>query len=125
MVDCSLITNILSSLSSIFAVLLLVSELLPYASSSKCNSIMEGVGHVFCRTSCFVSNKNIRFDNEDLRHKNRELNEDNDELKKEVEYLKKTVLNEIAYEMQQLRQSFETHKIKVKENEHPEITVDI
>lgn len=115
MADCSPITNILSSLSSIFAILLLVSELLPYASSSKCNSILEGVGHVFCRTSCFISNKNIRFDNEDLRHKNQELNEDNKELRDEVDYLKKTVLNDISVQLQNLRKSFEDHKVDIKE----------
>lgn len=115
MADCSPITNILSSLSSIFAILLFISELLPYASSSKCNSILEGVGHVLCQTSCFISNKNIRFDNEDLRHKNQELNEDNKELRDEVDYLKKTVLNDISVQLQNLRESFEDHKVDIKE----------
>jgi hypothetical protein len=105
--------NVLSSLSSILAVLLLVSEMLPYASSSKCNSILEGVGHVFCRTSCFISNKNIRFDNDDLRHKNKELNEDNKDLRDEVDFLKKTVLNDIAIELQNLRKSFDEHRVDI------------
>jgi hypothetical protein len=107
---CASLTNILSSASTIFAILLLVSELLPYASSSKCNSIVEGVSHIFCRTSCFVSNKNIRFENDELKHENVELKEDNKVLVDEINQLKQVVLHDIADEIQKLRKSFEKHK---------------
>jgi hypothetical protein len=108
--DCTSISNVLSSVSSILAVLLLVSELLPYASSSKCNSILEGASHIMCRTSCLVSNKNIRFDNEELKQKNSTLNEDNKDLQEEINYLKKVVLNDIVSELQNLRKSFDKHR---------------
>jgi len=88
--------NILSSLSSIFTIMLLISELLPYASSSKCNSLIEGISHIFCQTSCLVSNKNIRCEN--------------DEMRQEIEHLKKVVLANIADDIKKLRKSFECNK---------------
>ncbi len=103
-------TNVLSSLSSMFAILLLISELLPYASSSKCNSLIEGASHIFCRTSCLVSNKNIRFENDEMRQEITDLKTDKQELINEINHLKKVVLANIADDIKKLRTSFETHK---------------
>lgn len=103
-------TNILSSLASMFAILLLVSELLPYASSSKCNSLLEGVSHIFCYTSCLVSNKNIRFENEEMKQEIVNLKTDKRELVDEIDYLKQVVLANIADDIKKLRTSFELHK---------------
>lgn len=129
MEECTSILNILSSVSSVLGILLLVSELLPYASSSKCNSLLEGISHIFCRASCFVSNKNIRFDNEELRHKNVELNEDNKGLRDEISYLKKIVLTDIATELQNLRNSLDKHRNTIEttsnNNIGDEIYVDV
>ena len=108
--ECGTITNILSSLSTVFAILLLVSELLPYASSSKCNSVIEGVSHVFCHTSCLVSNKNIRTENEEMRLEIANLKTDKQELVDEVNNLKKVILTDLAKEIKQLRTSFDMFK---------------
>lgn len=44
----------------------LVSEYLPYATSSRCNSIFEALIHMFCKDNCFISNKQMVFDNNDM-----------------------------------------------------------
>lgn len=123
--ECSSITNILSSISTVFAILLLVSELLPYASSSKCNSLVEGVSHIFCKASCFVSNKNIRFENEELKSEVIELKSTKAELVEEINHLKKVVLNDISNEIRKLRTSFEVHKKESSSDKNKEIVVDM
>jgi hypothetical protein len=114
--DCGTITNMLSSLSSVFAILLVISELLPYASSSKCNSLIEGASHVFCRTSCLVSNKNIRFENDEMRQEITSLRLDKKDLIDEINHLKKVVLADMANDIKKLRISFDLHKTNNNEN---------
>lgn len=114
--DCGTITNMLSSLSSVFAILLVISELLPYASSSKCNSLIEGASHVFCRTSCLVSNKNIRFENDEMRQEITSLRLDKKDLIDEINHLKKVVLADMANDIKKLRISFDLHKANNNEN---------
>jgi hypothetical protein len=123
MKDCASLSNVLSSVSTIFAVLLLISELLPYASSSKCNSITEGVSHVFCRASCLVSNKNIRFENEELKNEVIELKDTKKALTEEITHLKQVVLTDMANDIKQLRKSFETHKVVKRTTDEIEIYI--
>lgn len=120
--ECSSTTNILSSLSTIFGILLLISELLPYASSSKCNSIMEGVSHMFCYTACLVSNKNIRYENTELKVEISELKDNKKMLTDEINHLKHVVLAELANEIRSMRKSFEIYK--GNNNKHDIDTID-
>jgi hypothetical protein len=71
--------NALSIVTAVIGVLLIASELLPYASSSTCNSIIEGISHVFCRNNCFKSNKGIIHQNIDFQ--------------KEIAYLRDEIKN--------------------------------
>lgn len=124
--ECASLSNILSSISTIFGILLIVSEMLPYASSSKCNSITEGVSHVFCRTSCLVSNKNIRFENDELKQEILELKDNKKVLTEEIGYLKKVVLSDLAKEIQHLRKSFEVFRTNEKsDGDNEEIFIDV
>jgi hypothetical protein len=123
--ECASLSNILSSISTIFGILLLVSEMLPYASSSKCNSIIEGVSHVFCQTSCLVSNKNIRFENEELKQEVVDLKDSKKSLVEEINYLKKVVLTDLAADIQQLRKSFDLHRGKARSDDDNEIFIDV
>jgi hypothetical protein len=56
----------ISLFTSVVSLLLIVSEFLPYASSSRCNSILEALSHVFCKNNCLVSNKQVLYDNVEL-----------------------------------------------------------
>jgi hypothetical protein len=85
----------ISLLTTIVGFLLVVSEFLPYASSSKCNSIFEAMSHVFCKNSCLRSNKQIINDNETL--------------SKEVSQLRNEILN-----LTTLRTSLEIQRVNEK-----------
>jgi hypothetical protein len=70
----------------------IISEFLPYASSSRCNSILEALSHIFCKNNCLRSNKQIVYDNA--------------ELVKEVSHLKNEIVN-----LTTLRSSLEIQRI--------------
>jgi hypothetical protein len=82
----------ISLFTSVISLLLIVSEFLPYASSSRCNSILEALSHVFCKNNCFISNKQIIYNNE--------------ELAKEVSHLKNEIIN-----LTTLRTSLEIQRV--------------
>lgn|SRR5574343_83342 len=84
--------SLLTIITTISGVLLLISEFLPYASSSKCNSIMEGISHIVCKNNCLKSNKQIIYDNH--------------ELCKEVVQLKKEISN-----LTKVRRSLDIHNM--------------
>jgi len=69
----------ISLATTVVSLFLVISELLPYASSSRCNSIIEAVSHLCCRNNCLRSNKQIIYDNA--------------ELVKEVSHLKEEITN--------------------------------
>jgi hypothetical protein len=71
--------DIINIITAIAGMALIISEILPYASSSRCNSILEAFSHLLCKNNCFVSNKQIIFDNT--------------ELVKEVSHLKREIKN--------------------------------
>lgn len=52
--------------TSVVSLLLIISEMLPYASSSRCNSIIEAISHICCKNNCLKSNKQIIYDNNEL-----------------------------------------------------------
>lgn len=99
---------ILTSISSILAILLLASELLPYATSSRCNGVLEGISHICGSPSCFISNKNIRIQNDELKIENTKLKIDNDDLKHIIDDIKINVITELKEDISKLRSSFET-----------------
>ena len=82
----------ISLFTSVISLLLIVSEFLPYASSSRCNSILEALSHVFCKNNCLISNKQIVYDNQ--------------ELVKEVSHLKNEIKN-----LTTLRTSLEIQRV--------------
>jgi hypothetical protein len=59
----------------------LISEYLPYATSSRCNSIIEALSHLFCKNNCFMSNKQIVFDNHEMLHTIQHLQQEIKDLK--------------------------------------------
>ena len=58
--------DIINIITSIVGMLLIISETLPYASSSRCNSILEALSHIICKNNCLKSNKAIMYDNNEL-----------------------------------------------------------
>jgi hypothetical protein len=82
----------ISLFTSVVSLLLIVSEMLPYASSSRCNSIVEALSHIMCKNNCLKSNKAIMYDN--------------NELIKEVSHLKTEIKN-----LTTLRTSLEMERI--------------
>jgi hypothetical protein len=58
--------NLLTIVSTVSSILLILSEVLPYASSCRCNSITEAFSHLLCKNNCLISNKQIVADNQEL-----------------------------------------------------------
>lgn len=111
---CSNLDLYFTAISSVLGICLLISEMLPYASSSRCNSILEGMSHICCRAGCLVSNKNIRIQNDELKEENVKLRIDNKDLKHIIEDIKNNVINELRSEIRKLRTSLDVHKLEDK-----------
>jgi hypothetical protein len=82
----------LSVISTITSLFFIISEFLPYASSSRCNSVLEALSHILCKNNCLKSNKAIMYDNT--------------ELTKEVQHLKNEIVN-----LTSLRTSLEIQRV--------------
>jgi hypothetical protein len=58
--------NYISIVTGLVGLALLVSEVLPFATCSRCNSLTEALGHLLSKSNCLISNKQMVFDNEEL-----------------------------------------------------------
>lgn len=103
---CTDLNFVLTTISSILACLLLISEMLPYATSSRCNSVLESVNHVFS-LSCLISNKGVRTLNTELIKENNRLQVDNSNLTDIIDNIKTNVVDGLRHEIVQLRNSFD------------------
>ena len=94
--------TVLGVFLGVVSCLLLISEILPYATSARCNSLMEGFGHACCMTQCLISNKGIREENKDLHVVNEKLSKENEDLHVLIHDIKNDIVKKLREEIQSI-----------------------